>query len=380
MQIKAVRDHILRTCPFLCYFSIFFNIKKLGDVIKVYRLNITKGSLKVQNLSDYKWTFLKFCFADVKNIKVAEEFYKADINIIIENYNIKTVNDTDVVLVCVIKDDIEKLVEFMSHYRKLGVHYFAFLDNGSTDGTKEYLAMQRDVNLYYSSDFYTTYRREAWVNRIYAYYGYNHWFVCVDSDELLAYTDCYVHKIHEVIEKVKKKRFLALMIDLYPKGDVLNQNSLAVSSFSSYKFCDRDSYYKVSSYKMEALYGGPRKRVFSLENKGFNCRLTKYPVFFYEKGDVQGCSHYLFPFKHNFQNNVQLLIFHYKFFKSDIDKYKERAKIGNYSSGSFEYKVYASKLKNNDPLHFYWSKSVELKGLDKLRFLVIKGFQYEPLF
>ncbi len=381
MNLKAYRNKIIRAIPFLCYLNIVTNISKLRDIIGLQKLKVKSGTLVVENEIDYKRVFLNFCLADCANIDVVKEFYLANITIGIEKFDRCNVKPEDPILVCIIKDDVLRIREFMHHYRSLGIKHFAFLDNGSTDGTKEYLMSQDDVNLYLCGDTYSTFRREAWINRLYAYFGYKHWYVCVDSDELIIYDGCDKHNIVDAIKTIGRKRILALMIDMYPKGDVLNQASQEGNSFLRYRFYDRSSYYKKSSYRMEALYGGPRNRLFSTKDNGFNCRLTKYPITYYDKGDVQGCSHYSFPFKFNYSQTVSLVILHYKFFKSDINKYKERALKGNYSSGSLEYKVYLSRIEENRTMVFYNSEfSNELNSHNDLKKLCIKGIDYVPLF
>ena len=47
----------------------------------------------------------------------------------------------DILLVCVLKDEMYFLPEFLAHYRALGVEHFVFLDDASTDGTTVFLQL-----------------------------------------------------------------------------------------------------------------------------------------------------------------------------------------------------------------------------------------------
>ena len=46
------------------------------------------------------------------------------------------------------RNEIIRLPFFLEHHRALGVDHFLIVDNGSDDGTTEYLAAQPDVSLW----------------------------------------------------------------------------------------------------------------------------------------------------------------------------------------------------------------------------------------
>ena len=383
MIVKKIRNQLLRIIPGACYINGLLHMGQTQkawntvDFLSSKRNDPTNSSsLNIKNYNDYTLTLKRYCLAEPQNGKIVEEFYSAKITIESENFSCSDVEKDDVILVCLIKNERKRIEGFLNHYRKIGIRHFAFLDNVSIDGTKEFLMRQKDTNVYSVSDNYTTIRREAWLNRVFSYFGYKHWFVCVDSDELLAYPNCERMTIQEFIALKKKKRLPAVMVDMYPNTDVLECVDKDQDTYERFSYFDIDTYYKISDYKYEAVYGGPRKRVFSSAENDFNCRLTKYPIFYYEKGDFQGCSHYQFPFKKNYSSEFSVALLHYKFFQSDIEKYKERAKSGNYSSGSLEYKAYASRIESNSPLIFYFEGSEKMRSSDDLRRLSITGSEF----
>ena len=47
-----------------------------------------------------------------------------------------------------IRNEFDRLDEFLEHYRTLGVRHFLVVDNGSDDGSTELLQAQPDVSLW----------------------------------------------------------------------------------------------------------------------------------------------------------------------------------------------------------------------------------------
>ena len=75
---------------------------------------------------------------------------------------------------------------FLAHYRALGVERFFIVDNGSTDGTAEYLCQQKDVTVFASADKYArAHSGIRWINELIRRYGEDNWCVHVDADEQL---------------------------------------------------------------------------------------------------------------------------------------------------------------------------------------------------
>src|SRR5262249_233394 len=84
----------------------------------------------------------------------------------------------------VVRDEMLRMPFTLTHYRKMGVARFFVIDNGSTDGTKEFLLAQPDCHLFVTYDSYA----EAayglrWQNALLDEYGTNHWCLSVDADE-----------------------------------------------------------------------------------------------------------------------------------------------------------------------------------------------------
>jgi hypothetical protein len=83
-----------------------------------------------------------------------------------------------------VRDEMLRLPTTLDHYRKIGVGRFLVVDNGSADGTKEFLLDQPDCHVFVTHNSYSEagYGIE-WQHCLLDEYGTNHWCLVVDADE-----------------------------------------------------------------------------------------------------------------------------------------------------------------------------------------------------
>lgn len=368
----SFKNKILKNFPFLSKLNGFKNLKKtLLDIKKIKEtliynnISLDTISISKDNFNVFKKSFLKFVWSQPEDSDLPLLFFDAKIRPISSKIDFDSLSDFDPILICVVKNDIDRIKVLFNHYRKLGVKGFVFVDNISTDGTLEYLSEQDNVDLYVCDTPYTTKNREAWINRIIGHYGFNKWYLCVDSDELFVYENYEKNDISEFVKKLKKRRVLSFLLDMYSKEYLFAEDIKSNEIIKRYCYFDTDSYIHKTNYKMEIISGGPRQRVF-LENSNNTFMLTKYPLFYFKKGDIQCCSHYHYPYKDNFGFECKTALLHYKFLRSDLDKYLERAKKGNYANGSSEYKKYAEIVSEGKRITLYNEKSAKFENFDSL--------------
>ena len=371
---KKIRKELLPLPLYLFYIEhkYFFSQLFKFHAYKLRKLtsDIPKDNLEIKDMNLWIQKLCNICYAIPElGIELGRLFFKTKISIVkpIE------ISSDDILFVCIQKNDTIKMKSFLNHHRKIGAHKFIILDNNSTDGSKEWLLEQEDVFLLESKDPYTTLQREAWINRIYSYFGYNRWYVVLDSDELLIYDNCERKTINDLVsyfETHKVKRGLALMTDMYA-------NSIYYKSGDSTKYLedccyfDSDSYEFVRNDYLHKISGGPRKRVFNIQ-KGIIC---KYPVLYLESEDLQYHAHRLFPFSKNWGLNCQLILQHYKFLRNDIEKYRQRAKEGNFGGNSIEYKKYMSVIDNEEELDFFYKGTTKYEDSSSFQTINI----YKPI-
>ena len=126
-----------------------------------------------------------------------------------------------------LRNEITRLPWFLRHYRNLGVDHFLMVDNGSDDGTAEYLLDQPDVSLWQTSASYRAARFGVdWLTWLQIRYGHDHWTLTIDADELLIYAHHDTRSLHDLttwLAAQNRQVFGALMLDLYPKGPLGDQ-------------------------------------------------------------------------------------------------------------------------------------------------------------
>ena len=308
--------------------------------------------LSIENVGIWYRSFRRFLLAQPFEKEVAIEFFSNAIKPIKE----QPIQDKEPILICIVKNDLYRMQKLVAHYRSLGITHFAILDNDSADGTREFLMQQNDVHVFFTDTPYTTNRREAWVNRLVAHYGFDRWYINVDSDELLTYLRCETYSISDVIEWAEHNsydRLRAIMVDMYSQQNVFGADN-AFDPYDQFCFFDSNTYHNESLVISEITKGGPRGRVFHQSPW-----LTKFPIFCFRKGDIQGKSHYSFPYASNQHKNCYLALLHYKFLPADYLKYQRIAEKGNFSNDSIQYRAYMKVFERNRDTRFMYDGSVK---------------------
>ena len=301
--------------------------------------------------------------------EIALGFLEDKIEIINNNEHI---DDGSPIVICVVKNDITRIKEFYKHYRKMGINNFVMLDNNSDDGTFEWLSMQKDTSLFRTEVKYTTNKRQAWINKLISYYGFDRWYIIVDSDELLVYEKMESKTLEDLIsfaEKNKYKRIRTITLDMYSEKS-FNDDDNNENYLEKYIYFDSDNYNEVFHHAFKCIDGGMRVRMFKGTNEKFGPYLTKYPLIYFERGDIQYNSHYSYPFYKNFDGPGWGALLHYKFLKSDMNKYIAIANSGSFYGGSYEYKQYIKMYKENPDMKYIYENSnkyINSTSLEKIK-------------
>lgn len=297
---------------------------------------------------------------DRRTEELLKEFINCDIRKISHNKIVRK-NKHAPILICVLKDEINKIESFLKHYRKIGVEVFIFLDNNSTDGTREYLCRQKDAIVYSSKQQYSSARRVAWINKLLAIYGNNKWCLVVDADELVDYIGSEMYTLSDIVKQAELKHYTRIegfLLDMYSMDKLFNEKVID-DYVTRCRYFDRASYTLKVEERGLVIYGGPRKRIF----KG-NMELSKYPLFLFTEQDFYASAHYMIPFT-NFKNcPVWLAIHHYKFV-DDIDRKKVHSAVETeiYSGNSADYKQYLKILEKSEDVCF-WNKNQSVEFID----------------
>lgn len=316
--------------------KIYFTLFYFCFTIKchfVFEEEYHKGQLRYLSAHDYKvW---KKSFSDmfrdhyranygIKKYILIEQFAKAKIEVI--KKTVLKNNQVPAVVLCV-KNDRRRIEMLVKHYRALGVEKFIFLDNGSTDGTLEWMMEQEDIDLFITKDQYSSFVKEAWINRLVSYYGFDHWYILTDSDELVTYINMEKYPLAEVIkyaEKNKIERIEGLTLDMYSEKALFKGGINGEDIEKTYCWMDSDSYTtesrKVCGVDTVAMIGGPRDRIMNVTPS-----LMKYPLVWFSEGTVSADAHFQYPYRGMNAAPCYFGILHYKFLPEDQKEYLRRA-------------------------------------------------------
>ncbi|OAP35811.1 hypothetical protein AU381_16630 [Sinorhizobium glycinis] len=269
----------------------------------------------------------------------------------------------DLPLIFVTHNEMALIPAFLSHYRRLGVTRFICLDDLSTDGSREYLLDQPDVDVWTSPIRFEAARRgRRWREALFECYGYNRWYLNVDSDEFLVYDQCLREPLKALIEVLEEhgiKRLPAPMLDFYPAGDGTSGNGNMPWHAVDHIDC---SGYEIGFLKRGiSVKGGPRKRLFGEDNE-----LIKYPLIYWDKWCRFGSSiHRPLPYNRNF-SPIWGVLLHFKFFTNYREKIAEAVSNKQHYNGSQHYQALQRELDNAGAIQFVGEPSIRFLNPEQL--------------
>jgi hypothetical protein len=191
----------------------------------------------------------------------------------------------DVLCFCTLRNERVRLKHFLAYYRDRGISHFLFVDNDSTDGTREYLAKQPDCSVWTTPDSYKRARFGMdWINRLLRLYGHKHWCLVVDPDEFLVYPFSDTRPIPALtdwLDASSIKSFGAMILDMYPKGPITAQPyTEGQDPFEIACWFDPGNYVIERNWEFGNLWiqGGPRARAFFRDRPERAPALNKIPL------------------------------------------------------------------------------------------------------
>lgn len=260
------------------------------------------------------------------------------------------------IVLSVVRDEAAHLPEFLAHYRALGVERFAFVDNGSADGTVQLLAAQPDVDLYQVLAPFAWPVKQGWISRLARHYGEDRWFVYADADEHLVFDGFEDHSLQDLVAvatAMKIDRVRGFLLDMYGEGPLVGGVGDAAPFQAAYPFFDGSGYREADDHELVSRKGGPRQRLFAAYDAAFDPELTKYPLFRLGGGAMMVNPHHLWPYAANFGTPRLVALLHYKFLPGMVHKIDVAIDRGSYWQNSLEYRIYLRALAENPAVSFY---------------------------
>lgn len=237
------------------------------------------------------------------------------------------VPEGEVLAIVLVRDGAYYLDAFFDYYRSLGIRYFAFIDNGSTDETVARIAAQEGcvidravLPVAQYEDLMRAYPAQT--------YGRDRWCLYVDMDEQFDFIGREAQGVGALtayLEERGETALMAQMLEMFPRAPLQAVKDMtfaqALKAFVQYDISTVDSFAyhsaqiefsallqgnRVASEALEFKFGGVRGKVF-----GEACCLTKHPLIF------NGADVIPAPHPHLSQNVVvsdfSAVIRHYKF-------------------------------------------------------------------
>ncbi len=295
----------------------------------------------------------------------------------------------ELAVVCLLKDGMDYLEEFLEHYNGLGVKHFVFIDDDSTDGTVEFLRGKANVTVYQvnlkPSMMYESEIRRAIIQSLFD----NCWCLCVDVDELFDYPFSDRISLTQFLDYLNKNEYTAVvsyMLDMFSKNSrVLDMNytNRLVDKYCYYDISQvkKEKYFKhninfcnyniLSDKGMKYYYGGIRRKLFGklVINRKEIARylLIKHPLIFIDR-KIEPISNPHFCNKAHVAD-VNGLLKHYKFTDAFIDKLNADRDYSFF--GRMEHEEYSKILREKENINFY---SNESRKLENMEYLIKSGF------
>lgn len=289
----------------------------------------------------------------------------------------------DILLCCCLRNERVRLPFFVDYYRKLGVNHFLFIDNGSDDGSGEWLAEQPDASVWFTTASYKRARFGLdWQNWLLRKYGHRHWCVTVDADEFLVYPFSDTRPLRALtdwLEASSVRAFAAMILDMYPKGPVDAQPYReGQDPFEIACWFDSGNYSIKRNPTLGNLWiqGGPRARMFFADAPERAPALNKIPLVHWHRSYAYVSStHMLLPrglnlvYDQSGGEKASGCLLHAKFLDTLTIKAEEEMQRRQHFAASKEYIAYREGLKAHPDLWTKWSekyinwRQLEILGL-----------------
>lgn len=137
-----------------------------------------------------------------------------------------------------IRDEWLRLPFVLDYHRRLGVGRFFFIDNGSTDGTIDFLRGEVDCHVFaWGGNFFAeNVDPPVWTNALRNAFGAGHWCLSLDADEMFVYPDCETVPLPvlcDYLDRMGSDAVEALVIDMYGRDAIVDANYRRHDSFLS---------------------------------------------------------------------------------------------------------------------------------------------------
>lgn len=289
----------------------------------------------------------------------------------------------DILLFCTLRNERVRLPYFLKYYRDIGVDHFLFVDNGSDDGSRQYLAEQPDCSVWHTEASYKRARFGVdWINWLQSRHAHGHWSLVVDVDEFFVYPFCDTRPLRALtdwLDASSIRSFGAMLLDMYPKGSLsARPYTEGQDPFEIASWFDSGNYMIKRNKTFGNLWiqGGPRARMFFADAPARAPALNKTPLVRWNRRFAWVSStHMLLPRGLNAiydewgGEKASGCLLHAKFLDTFAGKADEELQRRQHYAGSHEYRAYHRQMASDPDMWCKWSekfinwRQLEILGL-----------------
>jgi len=282
---------------------------------------------------------------------------------------------SEIYCVMCIQNEMLRLPWVLEYHRNIGVDRFFIIDNGSTDGSTDYLLSQPDVHCFYTEDSYgESGFGISWTNLVLDHFCGGHWTLVIDADELFVYPHCETTSLHELsayLDASGARTVYTRLLDMYSSGPLsLTAYTSGEPFLQACRHFDGEGYRIVQTPRLfppYQIYGGVRERVFwsqQTPESGLPPVLTKVPFVKWRPGQQYLLStHVMTPAP---LADVSGVLLHFKFMDDFHDRAVQAVTTETQFDRSREYQAYAGMLQTDPQLSLYYEGSVEYRDSAQL--------------
>ena len=290
----------------------------------------------------------------------------------------------ELVVLCLVRNGRPYVKAFVDHYLALGVKHIFFLDNGSTDGTVEFLQDYENVTVLRTELPFKEYQMSM-KQYMFERFGRGRWALFADIDELFDYPYSETVDLGSLLRYLTQRSFTAVaaqMLDMFPERPI----SEAAAAVEDEPVKETNRFYDISNVRSRNYWDYPivcgtgnvlASDEIKVLRKGIQATLfggipplTKHPLVLSDGKamPMDGSSHAV---SHARVADLTCVLFHYKFLDHLYEQIRSAVREENYMKDSRKHKKRLETLERNATLQIKRDTS---KKLDNVNELVENGF------
>jgi hypothetical protein len=281
-------------------------------------------------------------------------------------------NKTEIRAFLVVRNEMLRLPSTLRHHRSLGVDRFFVIDNGSTDGTLEYICREPDVHVLSTSSSYAESNHGlTWTNELLNAFGSGHWTLTIDADEQFIfphYERITLPQFCGFLDSIGAQAVPCLLLDMYP-GIALRDAKHDPSRplLETCNYFDRAPYHmhRTNRCPYFEISGGVRERMFVQNGAQFHApSISKVPLVRWRpETRFINSTHYL--------SEVSLApmlatLLHFKFLSDFRERAQTEVARGEHYENAREYRVYLQMCRDNEGALLLCGQSSKFKDTAQL--------------